>query len=163
MPKLPSRPLPTCATAGIMSYVPPLAAAIAVSLATKILLGEEVKSELIFFDTKTLEFEKIEIPRRDDCPACVRKELTFLEKQIKIERMCDGSIQVVPPERLEVDLEDLAKRLEEMGIEYILTSQFIQFEDEDYEVLIFKGGRMIIRGAEDEKTAKNIFARYLGG
>ncbi|MDK2869107.1 MAG: molybdopterin-synthase adenylyltransferase [Pyrococcus sp.] len=163
MPKLPSRPLPTCATAGIMSYVPPLAASIAVSLATKILLGEEVKSELIFFDTKTLEFEKIEIPRRKDCPACVRKELTFLEKQMKIERMCDGSIQVTPPERLEVDLEDLAKRLEETGIKYILTSQFIQFEDEDYEVLIFRGGRMIIRGAEDEKTAKNIFARYLGG
>lgn len=163
MPKLPSRPMPTCAVAGIMSYVPPLAASIAVGIAAKILLGEEVKSELMFFDTKTLDFEKVEVPRREDCPACVRKEFTFLEKRIKIERLCDGSIQVTPPERMEINFDELAKRLEKLGIEYMKTSQFIQFEDEDYEILIFQGGRMVVRGAEEEREAKNIFARYLGG
>ncbi|MDK2782517.1 MAG: molybdopterin-synthase adenylyltransferase, partial [Thermococcaceae archaeon] len=163
MPKLPSRPMPTCAIAGIMSYVPPLAASIAVSIAAKILLGEEVKSELIFFDTKTLDFEKVEVPRREDCPACVRREFTFLEKRIKIERLCDGSIQVTPPERMDVNFDELGKQLEKLGIEYLKTPQFIQFEDEDYEILIFKSGRMVIRGAEEEREAKNIFARYLGG
>ncbi|ALV63501.1 Sulfur carrier protein adenylyltransferase ThiF [Thermococcus sp. 2319x1] len=163
MPKLPSRPMPTCAMAGIMSYVPPLAASIAVALAAKILLGEDVKSELIFFDTKTLDFEKVEVPRREDCPACVRGEFTFLEKRIKIERLCDGSIQVTPPEKMDVNLEELGKQLENLGLEYLKTSQFIQFEDEDYEILIFKSGRMVIRGAEEEREAKNLFARYLGG
>jgi len=163
MPKLPSRPMPTCAIAGIMSYVPPLAASIAVGIAAKILLGEEVKSELIFFDTKSLDFEKVEMPRREDCPACVRKELAFLEKKIKIERLCDGSIQVTPPEKMDVNFDELGKQLEKLGIEYLKTPQFIQFEDEDYEILIFKSGRMVIRGAEEEREAKNIFARYLGG
>jgi len=163
MPKLPSRPMPTCAVAGIMSYVPPLAASLAVALAVKILLGKKVKSEMIFFDTKTLDFEKIEIPRRDDCEACVRHNFTFLEKQMKIERMCDGSIQVTPPEKMSVNLDELAKRLEALGKEYLKTSQFIQFEDDYAEILIFKSGRMIVRGAEDEKEAKNFFARYLGG
>ncbi|WP_175059883.1 ThiF family adenylyltransferase [Thermococcus sp. 2319x1] len=163
MPELPSRPMPTCAMAGIMSYVPPLAASIAVALAAKILLGEDVKSELIFFDTKTLDFEKVEVPRREDCPACVRGEFTFLEKRIKIERLCDGSIQVTPPEKMDVNLEELGKQLENLGLEYLKTSQFIQFEDEDYEILIFKSGRMVVRGAEEEREAKNLFARYLGG
>ncbi len=163
MPKLPERPLPTCAVAGIMSYLPSFAASLAVALAAKILLGEEVKSELFFFDLKSLDFEKVEIPRRDDCPACVRKELTFLEKRVKIERMCDGSIQVTPPERMSIDLDEFAERLEKLGIEYLKTSQFIQFEDDYAEILIFKTGRMVIRGAEDEKEAKNFFARYLGG
>ncbi|NJE85929.1 HesA/MoeB/ThiF family protein [Thermococcus sp. CX2] len=163
MPKLPSRPMPTCAVAGIMSYVPPLAASLAVTLAAKILLGKEVKSELIFFDTKTLDFEKVEIPRREDCDVCVRHNFTFLEKQMRIEHMCDGSIQITPPERMSVDLDELAKRLDALGIEYIKTSQFIQFEDDYAEILIFKGGRMVVRGAEDEKEAKNFFARYLGG
>ncbi|WP_048058204.1 HesA/MoeB/ThiF family protein [Pyrococcus yayanosii] len=163
MPKLPSRPMPTCAVAGIMSYVPPFAASLAVSLATKILLGEEVRSELIFFDTKTLEFEKIEMPRKEDCPACVRKELIFLKKQIRIERLCDGSIQITPPERMDIDFDELAKRLKALGIEYIKTSQFIQFEDDYAEILIFQGGRMVVRGVENEKEAKNFFARYLGG
>ncbi|WP_461863600.1 ThiF family adenylyltransferase [Thermococcus sp.] len=163
MPKLPERPFPTCAVAGIMSYLPSFAASLAVALAAKILLGEEVESRLFFFDLKSLDFEKVEIPRRDDCPACVRREFTFLEKRVKIERMCDGSIQVTPPERMSIDLDEFAGRLEKLGIEYLKTSQFIQFEDDYAEILIFKTGRMVIRGAEDEKEAKNFFARYLGG
>ncbi len=163
MPKLPERPLPTCAVAGIMSYLPSFAASLAVALAAKILLGKEVESRLFFFDLKSLDFEKVEIPRRDDCPACVRREFTFLEKRVKIERMCDGSIQVTPPERMSIDLDEFAERLEKLGIEYLKTSQFIQFEDDYAEILIFKTGRMVIRGAEDEKEAKNFFARYLGG
>jgi adenylyltransferase/sulfurtransferase len=163
MPRLPSRPMPTCAVVGIMSYVPTLAASLAVSLAAKILLGEDIKSEMIFFDTKTMEFEKVEIPRREDCEACVKHNFTFLEKQMKIERMCDGSIQITPPEKIKVDFKELAERLKNSGIESLVTSQFIQFEDDYAEILIFKNGRMIVRGAEDEKEAKNLFARYLGG
>jgi len=163
MPKLPSRLVPTCAIAGIMSYVPPLAASITVGLAAKILLGEEIKSELIFFDTKTLDFERVEVPRREDCPACVRREFTFLKKRIKIERLCDGSIQITPPEKMNVNFEELGKQLEKLGIGYLKTSQFIQFEDEDYEILIFKSGRVVVKGAEEEREAKNLFARYLGG
>lgn len=163
MPRLPSRPMPTCAVVGIMSYVPTLAASLAVSLAAKILLGEDIESEMIFFDTKTMEFEKVEIPRREDCEACVKHNFTFLEKQMKIERMCDGSIQITPPEKIKVDFKELAERLKNSGIESLVTSQFIQFEDDYAEILIFKNGRMIIRGAEDEKEAKNLFARYLGG
>ncbi|WP_297091613.1 ThiF family adenylyltransferase [Thermococcus sp.] len=163
MPKLPERPLPTCAIAGIMSYVPSFAASLAVALAAKILLGEEVESELLFFDLKSMDFEKVRIPRREDCPACVRKELTFLEKRIKVERMCDGSIQVTPPVPMSINLDEFAERLEKLGIEYLKTSQFIQFEDDYAEILVFRTGRMVIRGAEDEKEAKNFFARYLGG
>lgn len=163
MPRLPSRPMPTCAVVGIMSYVPTLAASLAVSLAAKILLGEEIESEMIFFDTKTMEFEKVGIPRRGDCEACVKHNFTFLEKQMKIERMCDGSIQITPPEKIRIDFKELAERLKNSGIDSLVTSQFIQFEDDYVEILIFKNGRMIIRGAEDEKEAKNLFARYLGG
>jgi len=162
MPKLPERPLPTCAIAGIMSYVPSFAASLAVALAARILLGQEMESELIFFDLRSMDFERIKIPRREDCPACVRKELTFLEKRIKVERMCDGSIQVTPPGRMSINLDEFAERLEKLGIEYLKTSRFIQFEDDYAEILVFKTGRMIIRGADDEKEAKNFFVRYLG-
>jgi len=163
MPKLPERPLPTCAIAGIMSYLPSFAASLAVALAAKILLGEEVESELFFFDLKSMDFEKVRIPRREDCPACVRRELTFLEKRIKVERMCDGSIQVTPPVPMSINLDEFAERFEKLGIEYLKTSQFIQFEDDYLEILIFQGGRMVVRGVDDENEAKNVFARYLGG
>jgi len=159
---LPSRPLPTCAIAGIMSYVPPLAASIAVSLAMKILLGEDVESTMIYFDVKTLEFEKVKILRREDCPACVRHSFIFLEKRTKIERMCDGAYHIVPPERVEINLDEFATRLKLLGVTPRKASQFLRFSDGHYEISIFKSGRMVIRGAKDEKEAKNIYARYIG-
>ena len=64
---------------------------------------------------------------------------------------------------MDVNFEELGRQLEKLGIEYLKTSQFIQLEDEDYEILIFKSGRMVARGAEEEREAKNLFARYLGG
>lgn len=52
-PNIPSKPPPTCTTAGLMSYVSPLAASIATSLAAKILLEEEtIDSSIIYFDAK---------------------------------------------------------------------------------------------------------------
>ena len=163
MPKLPESPMPTCAVVGIMSYVPPLAASIAVSLAARILLSEGVPSELVFFDTKTLDFERIEVLKREDCPACSLRKFEFLEKRMKIERLCDGSIQVTPPARMSINFDNLEEKLEKLGIEPLKTSQFIQFEDDYLEILIFQGGRMVVRGVDDENEAKNVFARYLGG
>ncbi|MCD6503044.1 MAG: hypothetical protein J7K58_02275 [Euryarchaeota archaeon] len=64
----PSRSLPTYATAGIVSYVPPLAASVAVSLATKILPEEDIENAMICFGARILEFEKVKITRRENCP-----------------------------------------------------------------------------------------------
>ncbi len=161
-PELPSRPLPTCAIAGIMSYVPPLAASIAVSLATKILLDEDVDNAIIYFDAKTLEFEKIKVLRREDCPACIKRSFIFLEKRTRIERMCDGAYYIVPPERVEIDLEEFANKLKSLGVTPHRSPQFLRFFDGHYEISIFRSGRMVIKGVKDEKEAKNVYARYVG-
>ncbi len=99
-----------------------------------------------------LDFEKVEVPRREDCPACSLRKFEFLEKRIKIERLCDGSIQVTPPVRMNIDFDHLEERLKKLGIEPLKTSQFIQFEDDYLEILIFQGGRMVIRGALKTRT-----------
>ena len=161
-PELPSRPLPTCAIAGIMSYVPPLAASIAVSLATKILLDEDVDNAIIYFDAKTLEFEKIKVLHREDCPACIKRSFIFLEKRTRIERMCDGAYYIVPPERVEIDLEEFANKLKSLGVTPHRSPQFLRFSDGHYEISIFRSGRMVIKGVKDEKEAKNVYARYVG-
>ncbi len=162
LPNLPSKPMPTCATEGIMSYVAPFAASLTVSLTEKILLGEEIKSELIFFDLKTMQFEKIVVPKNEKCECCVQHNFTFLKKKMKIERTCKGEYVITPPERLNVDINDMEKRLKKSGLECINLRKFIEFVDGNVKVIIFDSGRTVIDGVESEKKAMNIFFRYLG-
>ena len=161
-PEMPKRPLPTCAVAGIMSYVPTLAASIAVSMVSKILLGEKIEGSMIYFDARTFEFEKINISRKDDCGACVKRDFIFLEKRTRVERMCDGAYHIIPSGRMNIDLDEFEKSIKALGVTYYRASQFVRFSDGDYEVSVFSSGRVIIRGAKDDKEAKSIYARYIG-
>lgn len=161
-PHLPSKPMPTCATEGIMSYVAPFAASLAVSLTEKILIGEHIKSELTFFDLKTMQFEKIEVPKNERCECCIHRNFTFLKKKLKIERTCKGEYVITPPERMDVDINEMENRLKKSGVECINLTKFIEFIDRDVKVIIFKSGRMVIDGVKSEKEAMGIFFRYVG-
>jgi len=76
--------------------------------------------------------------------------------------MCDGSYHVIPPESIDIDLNEFKLRIKALGLNYHRSSHFLRFSDGKYEISIFKGGRMLVRGANSEKEAKNIFTRYLG-
>ncbi len=162
LPAPPSTPPPTCAVAGVMSYVPPLAASIAVSIAVRILLGEDVKSEIIYFDLSPVKFDAVEVPRRDDCPCCASGKYEFLSGGLRVEEMCDSTVQVVPPARMRVDLNAMEERLRASGRDVLRTEHYIRFREEDMLITIFATGRMLIKGAENTGVAKNLYARYMG-
>ena len=162
IPKIPSRPMPTCATEGIMSYLAPFGASLAVSSCAKILMGEKIDGKMLFFDLKNMEFDKIEIPKREDCECCSHRNFIFLKKTMKIERDCEGAFIVTPPEKMDVNIDEMEIKLKNLGKEYINLKKFIEFIDDNKKVIIFNSGRMVIKGVHSEKEAKNIFVRYLG-
>ncbi|MGC8663199.1 MAG: HesA/MoeB/ThiF family protein [Thermoplasmata archaeon] len=67
---------------GILNSVPSAVASIAVSLAYKILLGDNVESAIYNYDGWNLTLEKIAIERQKDCPACSLKIYDFLNEKI---------------------------------------------------------------------------------
>ncbi len=162
LPSPPATPPPTCAVAGIMSYVPPVAAGISVGLAVRILLGMPVRSEVIYFDLSPPEFRTVRVDRRGNCPACVRGEYEFLKSELRVEEMCDSTIQVVPPRRMKVDLASMEERLRAAGHDVLRTDHYIRFRDDDVIITIFATGRMLIKGAENTGVARNLYARYMG-
>jgi len=162
LPAPPSTPPPTCAVAGVMSYVPSLAASIAVSLAVRVLLGEEVGGEIIYFDLSPVKFSTVEVPRRADCPCCVHGKYEFLSGGLRVEEMCDSTIQIVPPVRMRVDLAYMEERLRAAGHDVLRTEHYIRFREGDAIITIFATGRMLIKGAENTGVAKNLYARYMG-
>ncbi|MGC8585887.1 MAG: HesA/MoeB/ThiF family protein, partial [Thermoplasmata archaeon] len=68
---------------GILNSIPSAIASIAVSLAYKILLGNDVESGLYYYDGWNIALEKINVERQNDCPACSLKRFDFLEQKIE--------------------------------------------------------------------------------
>jgi len=68
---------------GILNSIPSAIASIAVSLAYKILLGNDVESSLYYYDGWNISLEKINVERQNDCPACSLKRFDFLEQKIE--------------------------------------------------------------------------------
>lgn len=72
----------TTSTRGIMNTIPSAIASMAVSLAFRIMFGENVESAIYYYDGWEIRIEKIPIKRQEDCPACSLKHFDFLQKNI---------------------------------------------------------------------------------
>ncbi|MVT12738.1 MAG: HesA/MoeB/ThiF family protein [Euryarchaeota archaeon] len=68
----------TTSTRGILNSIPSAIASMAVSLAFRILLGENVESAIYYYDGWELRIEKIPLKRQEDCPACSLGRYDFL-------------------------------------------------------------------------------------
>jgi len=154
--------IPTCAVEGIMPYVPATAAAMGVAIAQKILLEEEIKSEMIYFNLETMEFQKIFVPRREDCEVCGKKIYRNLEGGgMKIREMYEG-VEIIPPEKINIDLESIKENLEKLNFKVYGGERYIRFREGDAEITIFRTGKMLIKGVDKEEEAMRYYARYLG-
>ncbi len=160
--------LPTCDTVGVLNTIPGIIASIESTEATKILLGKKTttkaESNLIVYDAWSSTFENMTIMRDKGCRCCVKHKFDLLnvEKKEIITSLCGrNAIQITPAGAKKISLDDLALKLERLGdVRY---NDFILiFKTEREEISIFKDGRAIIKGTDDEKIAKSLYARYIG-
>lgn len=156
--------LQTCDTIGILNTVPVILASIESTEAIKILLGAKKGGKLIIYDAWNNAFDSIKVEKSKKCKCCVKHEFEFLnmEKKEIITSLCGrNAIQITPADKKELSLDDLVAKLERLGdVKY---NDFILFfKTEGKEISIFKDGRAIIKGTDDEKVARSLYARYIG-
>ncbi|NLD38927.1 MAG: thiazole biosynthesis adenylyltransferase ThiF [Desulfatiglans sp.] len=165
MPKSPPPGnLPTCDTDGVISPATGIVASIQTAEALKILTGNHPRKSLIHFDLWDGKFNEFTVHRRDGCLACEKGVYEYLNtSNISWATVLCGrnSVQIVPPEEIQVSLTDLKGRLERIGSARY-NGFMLVFEAEGYEMTIFPTGRAIIRGTTDESAARAIYSRYVG-
>jgi adenylyltransferase/sulfurtransferase len=74
-----------------------------------------------------------------------------------------NAVQVVPAEKLQLTLEELAKRLQAAGI--VTQNPFlvrVTFSESNMEMTVFADGRAIVKGTEDTVIARAVYARHIG-
>lgn len=155
--------IPTCDTVGVLNTIPVIIGSIQSTEAIKILVGSEMSRELIIYDAWREEFRKVSVKQSRDCRCCVKREFEFLEeKRELITALCGrDAVHITPAKKVELDLEEMMDRLIKVG-DVKLNNFVLKFRVENYEILLFKDARAIIKGTEDVKVARSVYSRYIG-
>ncbi|WP_042148581.1 MoeB/ThiF family adenylyltransferase [Paucisalibacillus sp. EB02] len=157
----------TCDSVGIIAPTVQMVVAHQQVEALKILVEdfEALRTKLVTFDLWNNLYHTINMDRskKDTCPTCgenpVYPKLTF-EAQTKMEVLCGRNTVQIRANR-EVHLEELAERLRTIGIvnqnEFLLSLNY-----EEYRVVIFRDGRVLIHGTDSTEIARNIYYQLVG-
>ncbi|MGQ9618418.1 MAG: ThiF family adenylyltransferase [Candidatus Aminicenantia bacterium] len=158
----------TCETVGIIGSAVVLIASIQSTEAIKILTGkrEELRSELLFVDLWKNEFEKISIAhlKKEDCPACGKREFEFLEGKnlSSTVSICgSNSVQINPSAGSDFNLERTIENLKIYGT-VVFNEYLAKLFYQNYEITIFRDGRAIIKGTSDPSIAKSLYSKFIG-
>jgi len=163
-PEPPAGAQPTCETAGVLNTVTAAVASWQVSLAYRILAGDEPPAPRITtIDVWSGEIRQVrQPPPLADCPCCGKREFSHLEGlgRAPISLCGRNAVQIHERER-PLDLEELRARLEPLGS--VKANEFaLRFFIEPYVLTVFPDGRAIIQGTQNVGVARGLYAQYVG-
>ncbi|MFQ5867334.1 MAG: ThiF family adenylyltransferase [bacterium] len=161
--------VPTCDTAGVISPIVNVIAAIETAEAIKYLTGKfkALNKNLIAIDIWEGSFEKFNLnDRKDeiDCSCCKQRKFEFLEgKQgSSITSLCGrDAVQITQKSIGRIDFEKLAERLKKSG-KVTFNKYILKFSVNEYEINLFLDSRAIIKGTNDFSVARGLYAKYIG-
>lgn len=163
----PAASAPTCDTAGVIMPIISVVAAVQVAEALKLMTGqnESLHRALMQFDVWQNEWRKINPGAPSpDCPTCGLANFATLDAAAGdfAAVLCGrNAVQISPAESTQIDFEQLAERLRLTG-EVKFNDYLLRFRTGDFEVTVFQDARSIIRGTSEIKTARSLYAKYIG-
>lgn len=158
---------PTCDTAGVIMPIIANVSAIQVTEALKILTGnsERLHKSLIQIDVWQNDWRKIKLNKPNpDCETCGKRYFEFLSAEsAEFSAVLCGrnAIQIAPPRTAQIDLQNLAEKLKNLGAvkqnEYL-----VRLDTGEFELTVFQDGRAIIHGTDDKAFARSVYAKFIG-
>jgi adenylyltransferase/sulfurtransferase len=155
----------SCDTAGVLGPVTATIAALQAADALMILTNhaEQIANNVTIVDLWSGDIQQIpQSPAHPDCPACGRREFSYLAgaKRTPIALCGRNAVQIYGHERM-IDLKELAQRIEPLG--RVKVSEFaLRAQIEKFDITVFPDGRAILKGTTDVGVARGLYARYIG-
>jgi molybdopterin-synthase adenylyltransferase len=163
----PAASAPTCDTAGVIMPVISVVSAVQVTEALKLLTGQSdnLNKSLMQFDVWRNEWRSINPgPPSPDCPTCARGVFETLEATSGdfAAVLCGrNAVQISRSQNTSLNFEELAQRLRPTG-EVKFNDYLLRFRTGEFELTVFKDARSIIRGTSEIKTARSLYAKFVG-
>ena len=163
----PAGSAPTCDTAGVIMPIISIVAAVQISETLKLLTGrvESLHGSLMQFDVWNNEWRRLALGGPSpDCPTCALHRFETLDAEAGdfLSVLCGRqAVQVSPRGASRIDLPALAERLRASG-EVESNPYLVRLRAGEYELTIFQDARAIVRGTDDLKVARSLYARFVG-
>ncbi len=173
-PELNEEEMPACSTEGVHPSILYLVAGVQVSEAVKVIIGQQptLVNKLLYIDLNGLSFDKIQMVRQEDCPACgtARKENKLIVQQLIIEELCGRdrgkrTWTVTPAEPVPVNLTGIVKNAESLGYQVKTRGNLgiTAINSGRMSVSFLSSGAATIVGAKDEEDAINVYKTFVKG
>lgn len=163
----PAASAPTCDTVGVIMPIISVVAAVQVAEALKLLTAQNdnLHRSLMQFDVWRNEWRKINPgPPSPECPTCGLGNFATLEPASGdfAAVLCGrNAVQISPAQPTRLNFEELAERLRATG-EVKFNDYLLRFRTGDFELTVFQDARSIISGTGEIKTARSLYAKYIG-
>jgi len=167
-PALPTGPLETCDTAGILLSAVSAIASFQVVSAIQLLAGADVRPELRSIDVWTGRIGVLQTGEpTPGCTVCGARQFAHLAGEGRpVITMCGRNQVQIHEHNRPVDLAAMRERLESLGS--VRANRFaLQFAPAPAagsatQITLFPDGRAIIKGTTDPGVARSLYARYIG-
>jgi adenylyltransferase/sulfurtransferase len=120
---------------------------------------------IVYIDMWQQTFRSMEVSRDEECHACTQRRFDYLstDETALTTTLCGrNAVQITPSGNTVLDLERLRAELSTL-VEVSFNGSVLRLAADRYEMLIFPDGRAMINGTHDEKLARSLYARYVGG
>ena len=160
----------TCETAGIIGPAVQMTVAYQSAEALKILTENRgaLRETFVSFDLWSGQFQSIKTGRskKEDCLTCgTAASYPFLqpENSTKTAVLCGReTVQVRPPNPVDLELERLGRDFSAMGYEVKANPYLVSDQKEAERIVVFKDGRALVHGTKDIVHAKSVYQRLMG-
>lgn len=163
MPNLSDSDLLTCNTRGVLGATTGVIGALQAMETVKLLagMGSTLKGMLLVCDFRDMDFTIIDISKNNHCPVC-HGEIAEIAGGERLVWLCGKETANINPEKpLKINLEEIYPQLSKQFNVRLKSRLALMFDYETYEVSLFNGGRMLIKGVMDEKIALALYREIL--
>ena len=163
MPNLSDNDLLTCSTRGVIGATPGVIGALQAMETIKLLagVGQTLKGKLLVCDFSDMDFTIIDISKSTRCPVC-HGDLSGVVASERLVWLCGRDTANINPEKpLRLNLDEVYPVVNKQFSVRLKSRLAIMFNYKEYEVSLFNGGRMLIKGVTDEKKALAVYREIL--
>ena len=163
MPNLSDADLMTCSTRGVLGATPGIIGSLQAMETIKLLtgMGSTLKGKLLVCDFSDMDFTTIDISKSTRCPVC-HGDAASIAGGERLVWLCGRDTANINPEKpLKLSLEQIYPALSKRFNVRLKSQLALMFDYRGYEVSLFNGGRMLIKGVSSEQEALKAYREII--
>jgi adenylyltransferase/sulfurtransferase len=167
MPHVTDRFEESCEALGVSPSITGLIGALGAGVALRFLLGNpgHWSDKLVTLDLAGPEFILAKLAKRQDCDRCGNRNTEKLRHNRRVTFLCgEHTANVLPPENLTIELSKIGNGIPSENI-LLSTDSVLVYRHREFTVSLFRNGRLLIGGVEDETQATKLareISQYVG-